>query len=208
MMCASNHDDHAERTPEPARALRRRRPLPVRPIVATIAAMLGLAVLASGCGGSNGPGVAGSGSSTSNQTPGSTASSGGLAGQFVAYARCMRRDGVPDFPDPTTSGGVGIILPSGLDPNSPAFKAASQTCRALAPAAHPTTVSAQKLAAEVKMARCMRAHGLPSFPDPNSQGEFDRSKFGESSPAFQTASRACKSLIAAAGPLPVAQGHK
>jgi hypothetical protein len=54
----------------------------------------------------------------------------------------------------------------------------------------------------------MRSHGDPSFPDPNSQGGFDRSKFDESSPAFKTAGNACKSLIAAMGPIPVAQGSK
>ena len=40
----------------------------------------------------------------------------------------------------------------------------------------------------------MRAHGLPGFPDPNSEGAFDSSRFDENSPAFQTASNACKSL--------------
>jgi len=116
----------------------------------------------------------------------------------------MRSHGVSDYPDPTTSGGVGIILPSGLNPNSPTFKTATQACQALAPAAHPTTTttSAQKLAAELKLARCMRLHGLPSFPDPNSQGRFDRSKFNKNSPAFRAASNACKSQIAAVGRLP------
>jgi hypothetical protein len=47
----------------------------------------------------------------------------------------------------------------------------------------------------------MRSHGLPSFPDPNSQGQFDRNRFDPASPAFRTAGNACKAVIAAAGPL-------
>jgi hypothetical protein len=54
---------------------------------AAMAAVLGFAVLAAGCGGSNGPGSAGSGSAKA---------------QFLAYSRCMRSHGVSDFPDPTT----------------------------------------------------------------------------------------------------------
>ena len=45
--------------------------------------------------------------------------------------------------------------------------------------------------------------GLPSFPDPNRQGAFDRNKFDESTPAFQSASNACQSLKQAVGPVAV-----
>jgi hypothetical protein len=207
MTSASNHEDHGEHVLEPARRPGRRRSLAVGRTAATVTALLGVALLAAGCGGSNGPGVAGGGSNKSNRTPASTASSGGLTGQFLAYARCMRSHGVSDFPDPTTSGGVGIILPRGLNPNSPTFKAASQACRALAPAGHPATASAQKLAAEVNWAHCMRSHGVPSFPDPNGQGAFDSSKFNENTPAFQSASKACQSLMKALGPVPVVPGR-
>ena len=63
-----------------------------------------------------------------------------------------------------------------------------------------------QLAAEVRWARCLRSHGLPNFPDPDAQGAFDSSRFDESSPAFQTASNACKSLQPA-GPTPVHPGR-
>lgn len=144
------------------------------------------------------------GSANSTHAPVSTGSSGRLMAQFLAYARCMRSHGVSRFPDPTTSGGIGIVLPHDLNLNSPTFVAANQACKALAPAAHPakTTASAQKLAAELKVARCMRSHGLPGFPDPNGQGIFDRSRFNKTSPAFRAASNACKLMIAAVGPLP------
>ena len=46
-------------------------------------------------------------------------------------------------------------------------------------------------AAEVEWARCLRTHGVPSFPDPDPRGAFDSSKFDDGSPAFQAASKAC-----------------
>jgi hypothetical protein len=39
----------------------------------------------------------------------------------------MRSHGVPNFPDP------GASLPSGVNPQSPAFQAAQQACRQLEP---------------------------------------------------------------------------
>jgi hypothetical protein len=132
--------------------------------------------------------------------------------QFVAYAHCMRSHGRSDFPDPTTSGGEISISRQGgpgsdLNTHNPTYEAAHQACRTLEPGSGlAPTLSAQKIAAEVSWARCMRSHGLSSFPDPNGQGAFDRNKFDESSPAFQTASNACKSLKAAAGPTAVTKG--
>ena len=132
--------------------------------------------------------------------------------QFFAYSRCMRSHGVRDFPDPTTSGGAISISRMGgpgsdLNVHNPTYEAANQACRTLEPGRGlAPTLSSQKIAAEVNWARCMRSHGLPSFPDPNGQGAFDRNKFDENSPAFQTASNACKSLKTALGAIPVANG--
>ena len=208
MNTPSNDERDGEQLPQPTRGPARRRSLPLKRTAATVVALLGLAALAAGCGGSNGPGVPGGGSGKSTHHAPGSASSGGVMAQFVAYSRCMRSHGVSNYPDPTTSGGIGINLPHSFNTNSPAYLAARQACNALAPVGHPTTGSPDKIAAEVKVARCMRSHGDPSFPDPNSQGGFDRSKFDESSPAFKTARNACKSLIAAMGPIPVAQGSK
>ena len=46
-------------------------------------------------------------------------------------------------------------------------------------------------AAEVEWARCLRAHGVPRFPDPDRRGAFDSSRFDDRSPAFQAAAKAC-----------------
>jgi len=40
----------------------------------------------------------------------------------------------------------------------------------------------------VQWAQCLRAHGVPGFPDPDRSGAFDSSRFDDSTPAFKTAS--------------------
>ena len=133
--------------------------------------------------------------------------------QMLAYARCMRSHGVADFPDPTPvpGGGAGFRINAGpgsdLNQDNPRFIAADQACQSLLPGGgQAPPLSAQKLAAEVKWAQCMRAHGLPGFPDPNAQGAFDSSRFDDSSPAFQTASKACTALEPT-GPISAVPGH-
>ncbi|WP_253888390.1 hypothetical protein [Actinokineospora diospyrosa] len=50
--------------------------------------------------------------------------------QSREMARCMRENGVPDFPDPDETGGIRIEADKdgGLNPESPEFKAAEQKC--------------------------------------------------------------------------------
>jgi hypothetical protein len=82
----------------------------------------------------------------------------------------MRADGVPHFPDPSSSG--GFQLRAGVDPALPAFQAASAKCSKLLPGGGPpapgstTHPSAQTLAQMLKVAQCMRRHGIAAFPDP------------------------------------------
>jgi hypothetical protein len=50
---------------------------------------------------------------------------------MTASARCTRKHGVPNFPDPTFgSRGIGVkVTPvAGVDPDSPAFQAANKLC--------------------------------------------------------------------------------
>jgi hypothetical protein len=48
-------------------------------------------------------------------------------------------------------------------------------------------------------AECMRSHGVPSFPDPNSQGEFDDANLPAGSPQFQAAQQACRNVLPGGG---------
>jgi hypothetical protein len=59
--------------------------------------------------------------------------------QALKFAACMRSHGEPEFPDPTfasSGGGFQITISgphSGIDPNSPQFKAAQKACRSVSP---------------------------------------------------------------------------
>jgi hypothetical protein len=55
----------------------------------------------------------------------------------LAFSRCMRGHGVPNYPDPVVTGSsVGTDL-SGVDVNSPAFQSAERTCQSQVPGAVP-----------------------------------------------------------------------
>jgi hypothetical protein len=53
--------------------------------------------------------------------------------QYLKAAACVRSHGVPNFPDPTFSGGGVHIEHQGLNESSPAFKAAVHDCESLIP---------------------------------------------------------------------------
>jgi hypothetical protein len=133
----------------------------------------------------------GSGSSTSL-----AASGGSRAAEYaklLAYSRCMRSHGVPNYPDPVSNGtGISVELP---DSSSPQFQAAQQACRSLAPPPPTAAQQAQNLARALNFARCMRAHGEPNFPDPQPNGDVNLSGTGvaKGSPQFDQAMQACQS---------------
>jgi hypothetical protein len=92
-----------------------------------------------------------------------------LAHSELKVAECMRSHGVPNFPDPSGAGGGFNLNGSGINPQSPAFESAQQTCfkmlRGGGPGAHPTQAMAQAL----QISECMRRHGVSGFPDPTRQ---------------------------------------
>lgn len=99
-----------------------------------------------------------------------SAASGGASPSHVhaaiAFTSCMRSHGVPNMPDP--SGGGGIQIPSGVNPFSPAFKAAQAHCAKLMPGGPPPSgpPTEQDKLQMLHVSECMRAHGLNNFPDP------------------------------------------
>jgi hypothetical protein len=54
--------------------------------------------------------------------------------QYLKAAACIRAHGIPNFPDPTFSGG-GVHVPqtAGVDPHSPRVRAAEEACQSLIP---------------------------------------------------------------------------
>jgi hypothetical protein len=170
--------------------MRCRRPL----ILTSVVALAGFSLLAAGCGGGGSPGVAGVASSTTTAT---TTTQNGVA----AFSRCMRSHGVPTFPDP---GSDGSVHAAGIDKGSPIFQAAYRSCRALDPGAQlgeqTRTQLQRQLPQLLAFAACMRAHGVPAFPDPEitSDGhtiEFANPGIDTNSPTFTAAAAACRGKL-------------
>jgi hypothetical protein len=172
-----------------------------------VSAALAAALLA-GCGSSSpGGGVAHINSSaTATSTTKSTTKPSGLA-----FARCMRSHGVPNFADPNSQG--VFTAPKGLNPKSPAVQAAAQDCKSLLPAGQtPQGQNQQAMAAALKFAACMRANGVPNYPDPTSGngGGVSNSIAGSgvdpNSPAFKRAEKKCGSPVPGGGAAPTGSG--
>jgi hypothetical protein len=163
-------------------------------------------------------GLAACGSSSTDTGGGSTNSHGASAadaGKALAFARCMRSHGVTNFPDPT-GGRLELQVQkspdstsvNGVEVNGPVFQSAMQACRSYLPnGGHPSAAQTAKAKAQaLAMARCMRSHGVPNFPDPQFQsgpgGGFGIRLGGAgvnpNSPAFQAAQKACGSIFGGA----------
>ncbi len=129
----------------------------------------------------------------------------------VKFAGCMRRNGVSGFPDPPASGGLtidGIANGSSLDTNSPAFQQAMSACKALEPPGFTgTKATPQQADARLKFAECMRANGVPDFPDPTPSGPLIDTnripslagKDPRTDQPFTAATHKCGNFAAAAG---------
>jgi hypothetical protein len=120
--------------------------------------------------------VAALGSSTSSTSPGGTTNARASAlvrstttQQALAYSRCMRSHGVPNFPDPGSNGAFPKVAPQQLGVSSSQFQAAQNHCRYLLPnggsGASQTQVQ-QLMSGMLKFAQCMRSHGVSNWPDP------------------------------------------
>jgi hypothetical protein len=119
----------------------------------------------------------------------------------LAYARCMRTHGVTNFPDPDSQ---GDFPPFHALVSAQASAAARQACKHLLPhgagGGAGTRGDREKLALALGVARCMRAHGFPTYPDPpgptaSSQGSgtrFHGTGIDTKSPRFQAAESGCE----------------
>ena len=92
----------------------------------------------------------------------------------VAFATCMRDNGVREFPDPDASGRLtidGIVNGSSVDTDSPAWKRAAQACKNLQPAGFTGNKrSAEQQSIALQFAQCIRENGVQDFPDPDPNG--------------------------------------
>jgi hypothetical protein len=163
-------------------------------------AVTGAALVAAACGGS---------STTSAGLP----SLQTITAQALAYAKCMRSHGVPNFPDPTVQDnarnkGVGFSFarsgPGAIDTSSPAFRSAAKACQRQTGFGQ---ISQAQLHAAMsvllKFAECMRSHGIANFPDPyenSHQVGFSTTGLDQNSARFKAASKACRPLLPGGGP--------
>jgi len=136
----------------------------------------------------------------------------------LAYANCMRSHGVPDFPDPNGQGEFQLhtIFENGhvtqgedLVPSSPAFQAGERACGSFGSAGRQVTKAQEQQAFQqaLKAAVCMRANGVPNYPDPKLiDGSIDQEfngRFNPDSPAFHQAAKKCaKPGVVLSGTLP------
>jgi hypothetical protein len=181
---------------------------------ATIPA-LAATLLIAGCGGS--------------KDPSNDPSSASLRSAGLQFASCMRSHGVPNFPDPSAGNGGGLQIQSsqrngqgqtmtvnGVPVNAPAFQSAMNSCQKYMPRpkALPGGITQVKANA-LKMAQCMRSHGVPNFPDPTVKSgpnggigvQIAGPGLNPQSPAFQAAQQKCRGFIGVpGGSLPTQKG--
>jgi hypothetical protein len=174
------------------------------------------AVLAAGCGGSSNSRVA---SITGRK------SSPAAKPTWPALYHCYAAHGFPTYRpigSPSVPSAPPIWgwyrAPNGEWAVTPAFQklfsgakwdAADKACVPLYPGVRLTPAQiAARVAQARKVAQCMRAHGMPNLPDPDSSGLIDLKTAGinYSSPKFQSAEGACESLMTLGEPFAVPVG--
>jgi hypothetical protein len=166
---------------------------------ATAAAAAAIAVLATACGAS---------------AP--SAASPPTYAQEISLVGCMRSHGVPNFPDPSASGGYSLNADGTLegaggsvDIDGSQAQAAYGDCRHLLPGGPSISqleqdvqqeqqAQAQALPLELKYSQCMRSHGVPNFPGPGQATASPGSgSLNVNSPQFLSAARVCQSQLPA-----------
>ncbi len=132
-----------------------------------------LGLLAAACGGR----PSSTGSASSSNAGGSTNSP-----SAVGYSRCMRPHGVPNFPDPDSSGQLPKADAQALGVSSSRLQAAQRACQHMYPnnggalsaslqqceetGDCPQAMVRQVLNGMQAFARCMRSRGVPDWPTP------------------------------------------
>jgi len=185
---------------DPGRGPGPRPPWPRRArAAAVITVMAAAAVLAAACGGS--PSSTGSGGSP---TAGGSANSPSA----VAYSRCVRAHGVPNFPDPGGNGQIPELAAKSAfrEVSDSRAGAASNACANLYPVGQGSpTLTAQEQQDYLRAAACMRSHGITNFPDPTFPGGHVNlpripSSIDTKSRPFTQAAQTCTRLIPAGLP--------
>jgi hypothetical protein len=162
-----------------------------------LAGLVGLPLLATACG-SAASHVAqlSSTTNTTQRSPSSTTSIGSAHQHAaLAYSRCVRSHGVRSFPDPDPQGQLPSFPTSVPKQISAAADSACKHLLSSGVSVGTPQNRQEKLAFGLKVARCLRSHGFPNFPDPTVSSQGTSQSVGgvnPNSPKFQGAETTCE----------------
>ena len=190
--------NHRGRFVKPWRALP-----PTTRIAAAIVAAATLALPATGYGSSR----SSTGVGATPHARGSIVSRSGNTPGLLAFSRCMRSHGVPNFPDPQPATNTAKFpTAQQLGVSDARYQAAEKHCQPLLPAGtddrFPPAEVRLLLTGMLAFSKCMRSHGVANFPDPttDSQGrpvfvfpQGEHRRLG--SPPFLAPVRECRHLL-------------
>ena len=145
-------------------------------VSALITAMVVAGLCLAACGGPPTPRVAtGSTTTTGTVARSSTQGNTGATG-LLAYSACVRSHGVPNYPDPTGSGGIPKETAQQLGVGQSQLQAAQSDCAHLLPAGgslsgqNNQTITVEQQQYYLKVSACMHSNGVTNFPEPSFYG--------------------------------------
>lgn len=161
---------------------------------ALVALVVATSLALSACGTPLSSSIATVGTTTTTSTSSETGA--GTSPSAVAFSQCMRTNGVPNYPDPNSSGETPKESAQQLGVSEATFTSANGACQHLLPndGNGPNQAQIQHVKElGLEFAHCMRSHGVP-LPDPDSSGRIpDPASVGinQGSPKFQSGNNAC-----------------
>ncbi len=171
------------------------------PLIAALGAL-------GGCGGS--PAAPTVPTLSGSAAPTGSAAAEGRRAALHAAAECIRQHGIPTYQDPvlTTDGHVYTDARSIQNASDETIQAARRACAAQIGQAQfqpdrEAPAPPRLVAAGVKLAQCLRAHGMPKMKDPTSESQFtpghgfgltpdEVPAGGKTNPIFRRAIEACQ----------------
>lgn len=140
---------------------------PAARTAAAIMATAAVALLTAACSGS--PSSTGNGGSPA--AGGSASSPATSLQKAVAFSRCVRGRGVPNWPDPSSSGQIPKESARQLGVSGARLQVALNACQHLLPDTgniDDDPAALNQWWSEMRhFAQCMHAHGVPNWPDPS-----------------------------------------
>ncbi|HEY0871253.1 MAG TPA: hypothetical protein VGD55_12705 [Acidothermaceae bacterium] len=183
-----------------------------RRAVLAVALLAPITLLATACtSGSHSASVARlSAATTTASSSSSSAAASDLATQALAFARCLRANGLPNWPDPLSNGTFDKSKLQATGYSTAQTRAVEDgPCKSILPTTAPSSPNSQTITTQqqqdyINAVACMRAHGFSNFPDPTFSGDHvtltPPPGVDTNSTQFTQAQHICKQLIPAGLP--------